>query len=112
MADGRKKDALLLMHQHLEKDGDPFYLFSMLAYQLRNMLKIADLKENFAYPEAEIIRISQLHPFVARKSLNQIRHFSFARLIKLYQELSRLDVLMKTGKIEAELALDKFIGEL
>jgi DNA polymerase-3 subunit delta len=100
------------MHQHLEKGADPFYLFSMLVYQARNMLKIADLKDNFDYPEREIIRASQMHPFVVRKSLNQIRNFSFAKLAKLYQKLSQLDVMMKTGKIEAELALDKFIGEL
>jgi len=112
VAEGRKKDALLLMHQHLNKGADPFYLFSMLVYQLRNMLKIADLKDNFDYPEREIIRVSQMHPFVVRKSLNQIRNFSFAKLTKLYQKLSQLDVMMKTGKIEAELALDKFIGEL
>jgi DNA polymerase-3 subunit delta len=112
VAEGRKKDALLLMHQHLERGEDPFYLFSMLSYQLRNMLKIADLKENFSYPEREIIRVSQMHPFVVRKSLNQIRNFSFVKLTKLYQKLSQLDVMMKTGKIEAELALDKFIAEM
>jgi DNA polymerase III subunit delta len=112
VAEGRKKDALLLMHRHLEKGEDPFYLFSMLAYQLRNMLKIADLKENFGYSEGEIMRVSQMHPFVVRKSLNQIRNFPFAKLVKLYQKLSRLDVMMKTGKIEAELALDKFIAEM
>ena len=112
VSEGRKKDALLLLHQHLEKGEDPFYLFSMLVYQLRNMLRIGDLKENFGYPEREISRISQMHPFVVRKTLNQIRNFSFTKLTKLYQKLSQLDVMMKTGKIEAELALDKFIGEL
>jgi DNA polymerase-3 subunit delta len=112
VVEGSKKDALLLLHQHLEKGEDPFYLFSMLVYQLRNMLKIADLKENFGYPEREISRVSDMHPFVVRKTLNQIRNFSFAKLTKLYQKLSQLDVMMKTGKIEAELALDKFIGEL
>ncbi len=112
VAEGRKKDALMLMHQHLEKGEDPFYLFSMLVYQVRNMLKIVDLKENFAYPEREISRVSQMHPYVVRKSLNQIRDFSFAKLAKLYQKLSQLDVMMKTGQIEAELALDKFIAEM
>ncbi len=112
VAEGRKKDALMLMHQHLEKGEDPFYLFSMLIYQMRNMLKIADLKESFGYPEREISRVSQMHPYVVRKTLNQIRNFSFAKLIKLYQKLSQLDVMMKTGKIGAELVLDKFIAEI
>ena len=112
VSEGRKKDALLLLHQHLEKGEDPFYLFSMLIYQLRNMLKIADLKENFGYPEREISRVSEMHPFVVRKTLNQIRNFSFAKLTKFYQKLSQLDVMMKTGKIEAELALDEFIASL
>ncbi|PIP26781.1 MAG: DNA polymerase III subunit delta [Candidatus Moranbacteria bacterium CG_4_9_14_3_um_filter_40_7] len=112
VAEGRKKDALLLVHQHLSKGEDPFYLFSMLVYQLRNLLKVADLKENFSYPEREIIRVSQMHPFIVRKSLNQIRNFTFVQLAKLYQKLSQLDVMMKTGKVGAELALDKFIAEM
>ena len=53
-----------------------------------------------------------MHFVSLRKSLNQVRNFTFVKLAKLYQKLSQLDVMMKTGKIEAELALDKFIGEL
>jgi len=107
-----KKEALQLFHRHLESGEDPFYLFSMFVYQFRNLLKVADLKENQNFNENEIVRVSKLHPFVVRKSLNQIRKFSFSKLKKIYQKLSLLDQEIKTGKIEIKLALDKFIVEL
>ena len=40
-----KKEAMKLLHDNLEKGEDPFYIFSMIVYQFRNMIKIADLKE-------------------------------------------------------------------
>ncbi len=106
----QKKQALSLLHQSLQLGSDPFYLFSMLVYQFRNMLRVSDFRENFGYPESEIIRHSKLHPFVVKKCLSQTKTLSFEKLAKLYQVLGKLDAKMKTGKIKPELALDMFIG--
>ncbi len=107
-----KKDALKFLHQHLKKGEDPFYIFSMFVYQFRNLLKIADLKENYQMNEQEIARETKLHPFVVRKGLSQARNFSLENIKKIYQKLSNLDVKIKTGKIDIKLALDKFIVEI
>jgi DNA polymerase III subunit delta len=107
-----KSLALKLLHHHLEGGEDPFYLFSMFIYQFRNLLKIADLKENQGAGEYEIAKLAKLHPFVVKKSLAQLRNFSWERLVKIYQKLSNLDTAAKTGKIDIRLALDKFIVEL
>jgi DNA polymerase-3 subunit delta len=107
-----KKIALKLLYEHLEKGDDPFYILSMFFYQFRNMLKVSDLYEQGIRSEYEISRITKLHSFVVRKSLSQIRNFSFDRLKEIYQKLSALDALIKTGKIDIKLALDKFVVEL
>ena len=109
---GDKKEALKLLHNHLEKGDDPFYLLAMFSHQFRNMLKVADLKENENMNEYEISKTAKLHPFVVKKSLAQIRNFPLAHLKEIYRRLSELDLKVKTGKIDIKLALDKFIAEL
>jgi DNA polymerase III subunit delta len=107
-----KKEALTMLHNHLKKGDDPFYIFSMFLYQFRNLLKIADLTESGISSEYEISKITKMHPFVIRKSLGQIRNFTFQRLKNIYQKLGEIDTDVKTGKIDIKLALDKFVAEL
>ncbi|MFA4817850.1 MAG: DNA polymerase III subunit delta [Parcubacteria group bacterium] len=107
-----KKEALALLHRHLEKGEDPFYLLSMFVYQFRNLLKVADFKNQFGADEYAISRESKMHPFVVKKSLAQIRNFSFDKLKNIYQKLGELDTAVKTGKVEIKMGLDKFIVEL
>jgi len=112
-----KKEAVRLLHEHLKRGEDPFYLFSMFVYQFRNLLKVADSKEQSGGNEYEIARVAGLHPFVVKKSLTQIRNFTLAGqalpgLKNIYQQLAETDTQIKTGKIDIRLALDKFIVEL
>ncbi|OGI29601.1 MAG: DNA polymerase III subunit delta [Candidatus Moranbacteria bacterium RIFOXYA12_FULL_44_15] len=112
LGENNKKEALKLLHNHLEKGDDPFYLFSMFIYQFRNLLKIADFKERGMSNDYEISHVSKLHPFVVKKSLAQLRNFSFEKLKKIYATLLDIDVRVKTGKLDMKLALDKFVAEM
>jgi DNA polymerase-3 subunit delta len=107
-----KKEALRLLHNHLEKGDDPFYIFSMFVYQFRNLLRIADLEEKNNMNEYEISKITKMHPFVVKKSLAQLRNYTFGDLKSIYQSLAELDRKVKTGRINIKLALDKFVAEL
>lgn len=107
-----KKEALRLVQEHLKKGDDPFYIFSMYVYQFRNILKVADLSAQYHNNDYAIAKAAGLHPYVVKKSLNQLRNFSMAELKGIYQKLSDLDTQIKTGKIDIRVALDKFIVEL
>ena len=74
LARGDKKTALKLLHDHLESGEDPFYLLSMYFYQFRNLVKVKPLAEKNMSP-AEITSKLKMHPFVARKSLEQAQEF-------------------------------------
>jgi DNA polymerase III delta subunit len=58
-----------------------------------------------------------LHPFVVQSSLRQTRNFSETELLAAHRKLLKIDVAMKTGKLnyssnnpdEFALALEKFI---
>ena len=107
-----KKEALSLLHNHLQAGDDPFYLLSMFFYQFRNMLKISDLSERGINSEYEIAKMVKLHPFVVKKTLAQLRNFSFEKLKDIYGKLAEMDTAIKTGKMEIKMAMDKFIVEL
>jgi len=103
-----KKMALKLLKAHLEKGDSPFYLFSMINFQFRNLLIIKDLIERNLSPYS----LSHLHPYVIKKSIPLLEKFSFSELKKIYQKIFQLDLDVKTGKIEPEMALDLLITEL
>jgi len=109
IASKNRKQALLLIHNHLEKGDNPVYLFSMINFQFRNLLIVKELIEK-QKPYYTIAEITKLHPFVVRKSYQQADKFSFAELKKIYQQLFEADLAIKTGKINSESALDLFLS--
>ncbi len=78
-----KKQALALIHQHLAKGDHPLYLLAMIAWQFRVML------------------------LQKRSSL-----FTPQELKKIYRKIFEADLKIKTGKMEAEAALDLLISEI
>jgi len=104
-----KKQALSLIHQHLGKGDNPLYLLSMINFQFRNLLIVKDLIEKNE-PYYLILKTTQLHPFIVRKSYQQASKFTFAELKKIYQEIFQVDLDIKTGKVSPETALDLLIA--
>jgi len=108
IAEKNKKRAFKFIKAHLEKGDSPFYLFSMINFQFRNLLIIKDLMERNLSPYS----LNHLHPYVIKKSISLLEKFSFSELKKIYQKIFQLDLDVKTGKIEPEMALDLLITEL
>ena len=106
-----KKQALLLLHKHLENGDNSLYLLSMISYQFRNLLIIKDLQEKNE-PYQAIAKKSGLHPFVVQKSFYICNNFSMMQLKKIYRKIFQIDSDIKTGKIEAELAIDLLLSEI
>jgi len=111
IAEKNKKRALELLHKHLEKGDSPLYLLSMINYQFRNLLIVKDFIER-CRPYNIILKKSGLHPFVVKKSYYQSQKFSFQELKKIYQKIFQVDLNIKTGRIESEMALDLLIAEI
>jgi len=111
ISSGDKKQALILIHKHLEKGDSPLYLLSMINFQFRNLLEVKDLVERNT-PYYLIPKISNLHPFIIKKSYQQIGRFTLGQLKKIYQKIFEVDFKIKTGKLEPEAALDILIAEI
>ncbi|MFH1968020.1 MAG: DNA polymerase III subunit delta [bacterium] len=111
LASKDKKQALNLLHKHIENGDNCLYLLSMIAYQFRNLLIIKELQDA-QKPYPVIAKMSGLHPFVVRKSYYLCNRFSYEELKKIYRKIFQIDSDIKTGKIEPETALDMLIAEI
>lgn len=111
IAQKNKKQALSLLHQHIEKGDSPVYLLSMINFQFRNLLIVKDLIEK-AKPYYSIVKESGLHPFVVKKTYHSAEQFSFEQLKNIYRKIFKLDIQIKTGKVEPATALDLLIAEI
>jgi DNA polymerase-3 subunit delta len=110
LASKNKKLALSLLHKHLDNGDNVLYLLSMITYQFRNLLVIKELQNT--QPYGQIAKKSGLHPFVVQKSYYLCNQFTIEQLKKIYQKIFQVDLDIKTGKIEPELALDLLLAEI
>jgi len=106
-----KKQALKLLHKHLERGDSPLYVLSMINFQFRNLLIVKDLIEKRNTYNG-VVKKSGLHSFVAKKSYFQSQGFTFEELKKIYRKIFQADLDIKTGKIEPETALDLLIAQI
>ena len=106
-----KKLALSLLHKHIDDGDPPLKLLAMIAYQFRTLLIIKDLQDK-KQPYGAIAKKSGLHPFTVQKNYYLCNQFSIDQLKKIYHKIFKIDFDIKTGKIEAEMALDLLIAEI
>ena len=59
-----------------------------------------------------IAKKSGLHPFVVKKTYYAVQQFTFKELQEIYQKIFKIDLEIKTGKIEPATALDLLVSEL
>lgn len=107
--DGRT--ATRVLHRLLEK-GDPLALLGMVVRQFRLLIQAREHLERGAGRGTAMGRALGVHRFVAEKLEVQSRNFSLEDLEHIYHTLLDLDRRIKTGEIEAELALDVLIAGL
>ncbi len=106
-----KKSALKYLYEHLEQGENEMYLFSMLVYQLRTLLKLKDLEQK-GVPFYGLAEKSGLHPFVVKKSWQQIKNFKLEQLKNIYKRLLEIDLSIKKGRLDGPTALDLFVAEI
>ena len=111
LAQKDKKTALRLLHEHISQGENENYLLSMFVYQLRTLIKLKDLVEK-GTPFYNLAKQSGLHPYVVKKSSDQVKNFSLDQLKKIYRRLLEIDSGIKTGRIDGLTALDVFVAEI
>ncbi len=100
-------EALKLLEQERQAGSDDFYLLSMLARQVRLLIGVrALLDERGRATPAEAAEALGCAPFVAGKALAQARGFTIDDLHRTHDLLYAYDVALKSGRLDAALAVD------
>ncbi len=99
------------LHRLLKMGEHPLGLLGMIVRQFRLLVQVKELKASGASPR-DVARVLKIHPFPAGKLHTQATHFTAAQLETIYRHLSEIDVDIKTGKIDPELALDLLVAGL
>jgi len=111
LAAKNKKKALALIAEHMEKNDSALYIFSMLAFQFRNLLIVKDMIER-RIPYAKMASKLNIHPYVLKKSYEGCERFTKEELENIYKRIFDIDLQAKTGKIDPEEALYVFAAEI
>jgi DNA polymerase III delta subunit len=109
---GDRKSAIKMLHEQLARGADPLYLLSMYAYHLRNMVRVGSFVTARMTEPAIVSKALKLHPFVVGKLLRQLQVFRPDRAQKAFRAVARLDVAVKTGKIDGGLALAELLVKM
>lgn len=97
--------------RNLLEDGQAAtYVLFMLARQVRILLGVQELAGRRMRPDEIAAELGQ-KPFVVRRAVDQARAFGPGELRRLHDRLLELDLATKTGRIQAETALEVFVAE-
>jgi DNA polymerase-3 subunit delta len=111
LAEGRSQAAAALLHRLLDQQEDPFSIFGMVVRQFRLLLLAKEHLAGGGSPK-ELPEVLGIHPYPAEKVARQSRSFNVSQLEQIYRRLQDYDFKIKTGRIEAVLALDLLIAGL
>jgi DNA polymerase-3 subunit delta len=106
--DARKALGLL---DALMRDQPIQYIFTMLVRQARLLIMAREVMDSGGV-EKDIIAACSIAPFIARKLMDQCRHFKMNELESIYQSLDGMDEASKTGEGTLEVELEMLVTEL
>jgi len=107
MIDGifaKKLDRVFTVYYDLKvNNNEPLTLISLIASQVRFLYQVMVLKDK-GYSESNIANELSCHPYRAKLALEKVYRLNKMDLTSLLEELSDLDIKIKSGEI------DRFVG--
>lgn len=103
--------ALRLLAQLYNEGAHPLYLLTMIVRQFRILLQVKELVGQGLNKDAVAQRLG-LHSYPAGKGVSQAQRYSEQQLQSIFDRLLDTDVAIKTGRMEASLALYLLVVEL
>ncbi len=100
--------AARLLHRLLT-DGEPLPIFGMIIRQFRLLIMAREFLNEGGSPRQAGSALG-VHPFVGEKVAAQAKAFTQDQLETIYRHLLDTDLAIKTGKVDAVLALDLLIA--
>ena len=111
MGERDSRTAARVLHGLLDGGEHPLRILAMIIRQFRLLIQVKELKSGGAGP-GDVARELRLHPYPAGKLCTQATRFTAEQLEKAHRHLLEIDVQIKTGQVDAEVALDLLVEAL
>lgn len=106
-----KNTAMEIYNEMLKQKEEPIAIIITLANQIRIMFQSKKLY-SLGYRENEIATTLNIHPFRVKKAREKAVKYTDDILLKYLKQLAELDLKIKKGLIDKDLALELFILEM
>ncbi len=103
--------AFELLNRQLEKGTEPLYLLSMIAREIKILIKIKSVNADDEKTHNMAETVCE-HPFVVQKSSSASRHFTLEQLVSLYEQIQKTDYAIKSSRIPTDILLTKLVYEI
>jgi DNA polymerase-3 subunit delta len=108
--DHNQHKAQALLHRSLE-ENDPLQILQGIVYQIRMLVIAREILDEHGTID-DFPKALKIHPYPARLALESASRHSTQMLDKIYHRLLQLDLAIKTGQIDADIALEMLVVEL
>lgn len=103
-----KEKALELYYEMLKMNEEPIKIIVILANQFRIMYQSKELLKK-GYSEKDIAATLKIHPYRVKLAIQNSRSYTSEILLKYLNDLADIDIGIKTGTLNKDLALELFI---
>lgn len=103
-----KEKALELYYEMLKMNEEPIKIIVILANQFRIMYQSKELLKK-GYSEKDIANILKIHPYRVKLAIQNSRNYTSEVLLKNLNNLADIDIGIKAGILNKDLALELFI---
>ena len=103
-----KDKALELYHEMLKINEEPIKIIILLASQFRIMYQAKELLKQ-GMMKKDIASTLKIHPYRIELAIKNSQNYESKTLLKYLNYLADLDINIKTGKVNKDLALELFI---
>jgi len=106
-----KNTAMTIYNEMLKMKEEPIAIIITLANQIRIMYQTKELY-NLGYLESDMASLLNIHPFRVKKAREKARSYSSEVLLSYLEKLADLDLNIKKGIIDKDMALEMFILQI
>ncbi len=103
-----KSEALEIYHEMIKMNEEPIKIIIMLANQFRIMYQSKELLKK-GLSEKDIASTLKIHPYRIKLAIQNGKKYSSDLLLQYLSDLADIDINIKTGKTDKNLALELFI---
>ena len=103
-----KDEALEIYNEVLKVNEEPLKIVILLASQFRLMYQAKELAKK-GYSEKNISEVLKVHPYRVKLALQKGKKYKAETLLNYLSVLADIDIAIKTGKTDKNLALELFL---